>query len=75
VLVTDQESTKAVSAAAYRLSGCGHATHLQLPLEMCHAAKIKTLSVCMAQRRQLAIPVLARQSCHCKGPGDCGALP
>jgi len=50
-------------------------THLQLPLEMCHTAKFKTLSVRMAQRRQLAIPMLTRQSCHRKGSGNCGALP
>ena len=66
MLVIAQKSTKAVSAVTYRLGLRGHVA--QLPLKMCHIAKIKTLSVWMAPRRQLAIPVLTRQSCHRKGP-------
>jgi len=42
---------------------------------MRHFAKIRTLSVCTAQRRQLAILVLARQPCLRIETGDCGALP
>ena len=42
MLVTAQESTKAVCTDAYRLGLRGHVTHLQLTLEMRHAAKIKT---------------------------------
>jgi len=42
LLVSALESTKAMSAVAYRLGLRGHVTHLQLPLEMRHTAKIKT---------------------------------
>jgi len=44
LLVSAPESTEGVSAVAYRLGLRGHMTHLQLPLEMCHTAKIEPLS-------------------------------
>ena len=44
LLVSTLESTEGMSAVAYRLGLRGQVTHLQLPLEMCHAAKIKPLS-------------------------------
>jgi len=43
LLVSTLESTKAVSTVAYRLGLHGHVTHLQLPLEMHHTTKIKTV--------------------------------
>jgi len=42
LLVSVLESLEAVRADAYCLGLCGHVTHLQLPLEMRHTAKIKT---------------------------------
>jgi len=76
MLFTAQESTKAMSSAAYCLGLCGHVTHLQLPLEMCHTANIKTLSVWMVPRHNWRFRcwqdshATAKGQMRCRGSAD-----